>query len=325
MIAQARVKLADIPHAHPRHASGSDLADFSNETFDFVYSYAVFQHIPSAAVVFNYFREIIRVLNPGGFARLQINGLPKSAKEYTTWSGVRISGQEIHSFTRERGIDLLALTGDGTQYMWTTWRKPAACFIRRVVNAATGESAVPAQGMLSDAALWVEGLPHACDLTSLEVFIDGVRGAGCYLGPEANGLSQVNVYIPEGIRTGLLPVRLEWHGRRLCPDATLRVIPPGPSVPRLVSVSDGVNLLSYQRVDCGWMKASIEDVQPGEEFAVNIDSKPVRKVEVFQTDPRARRYEVNFELPPEISPGGHVLELRIGNRLLTRMGIEVVR
>jgi len=245
MIAQASIKLADIPHAHPRHTSGSDLAAFADETFDFVYSYAVFQHIPSAAVVFDYFRETVRVLKPGGIARLQINGLPKTAKEYTTWSGVRIAGEEIQAFAREQGIDLLALTGVETQYMWTTWRKPPASFIRRVVSAATGEGAVPAHGMLTDAALWIEGLPPACDLNSLEVFVDGVRGTGCYVGPEMNGLSQFNIFLPEGIRTGLMPVRLEWNGRRLCPDATLRVIPPGPAVPRLVSISDGINLLSY--------------------------------------------------------------------------------
>jgi len=48
-------------------------------------------------------------------------------------------------------------------------------------------------------------------------------------------------------------------------------------------------------------------------------------MESFQTDPRARRFEINFYLPPDIVAGGHVLELRLGRRLLTRMGIEVVR
>src|SRR6185437_14634763 len=89
----------------------------------FVYSYAVFQHIPSAEVVFSYLRETIRVLKPGGFARLQINGLPKTARACTTWEGVRISADEVRRFTREHGIRLLSLTGIDTQYMWTSWRK----------------------------------------------------------------------------------------------------------------------------------------------------------------------------------------------------------
>ncbi len=52
MIAQARERLDDIPHAHAHHTNGSDLALFPTDHFDFVYSLFVFQHIPSAEVVF---------------------------------------------------------------------------------------------------------------------------------------------------------------------------------------------------------------------------------------------------------------------------------
>src|SRR5580658_2587573 len=118
MIAQARRNLQDIPNAHPHHTSGSDLSLFPADHFDFVYSYAVFQHIPSADVVFSYLRETVRVLKPGGIARLQINGLPKSAKAYTTWEGVRIAGDEVRAFAHDQGVRLLSLTGVDTQYMW---------------------------------------------------------------------------------------------------------------------------------------------------------------------------------------------------------------
>jgi len=57
-------------------APGSDLAMFADEKFDFVYSFAVFQHIPSRDVVFNYLREARRVLKPAGVLRCQLNGLP---------------------------------------------------------------------------------------------------------------------------------------------------------------------------------------------------------------------------------------------------------
>src|SRR5262249_27956552 len=77
MIRMARGHLKDTPNAHPHHGSGSDLAMFSDGQFDFVYSFAVFQHIPSADVVFHYLREAWRVLKPGGILRCQINGLSK--------------------------------------------------------------------------------------------------------------------------------------------------------------------------------------------------------------------------------------------------------
>ena len=84
MIRLARERLSDTPTAHPHHSSGSDLAMFPDEKFDFVYSYAVFQHIPSREVVFSYLREARRVLKTSGILRCQMNGLPPHAKQYDT-------------------------------------------------------------------------------------------------------------------------------------------------------------------------------------------------------------------------------------------------
>jgi SAM-dependent methyltransferase len=334
MIAQAAEKLRDIPWAHAHHASGSDLARFPDEHFDFVYSYAVFQHIPSAAVVFSYLRETVRVLKPGGFARLQINGLPKTARAYTTWEGVRIGAEEIHDFTRKHDVRLLSLTGVETQYMWTTWQKPRAAEaepdtsrtrIHHAVNAFSGEQAVPATGRLACATLQIEALPAACDLNALEAVIDGVPGVPCYVGPPVNGLSQFNVFLPKQVRTGLVPVEVRWRGERLCLAATIRIIPAGPAVPRLTALSDGVNLMSAQRIDSGTMKATIEEVENIGGFRATVDGFPVCGVETFRTDPLSSRYEVNFHLPRGTRPGGHVLDVYLDARILTRVGIEVVQ
>ena len=101
MIALAREKLRDIPNAHPHATDGASLAQFADDTFDFVYSYAVFQHVPSREVVFQYLREIRRVLKTGGLARLHFNGLsrPNDADEsYNTWSGARFTAGELLEF-----------------------------------------------------------------------------------------------------------------------------------------------------------------------------------------------------------------------------------
>jgi SAM-dependent methyltransferase len=328
MIAQARRKLHDIPHAHLDRTTGSDLSLFPSDHFDFVYSYAVFQHIPSAEIVFSYLRETVRVLKPGGFARLQIDGRPRpalgpTACEDPTWEGVRIGADEIRAFTRRHGIGLLSLTGVDTQYMWTSWRKPFPCRIRQVVNAFSQEPFVPATGRLACAALEIENLPRECDLNSLEAFIDGVPGANSYISPVVKGISQFNVFLPEGVRMGLVPVRVEWHGERLCPDSIVRIIPPGPVVPRLISVCDGVNLVS-QRIESGWVTVTLEDVESIDDFAATLDGALFAKVEIYKTDPLASRYEINLHLPAAVSPGGHVLEIHVRKRVLARMGIEVV-
>src|SRR5581483_4159497 len=60
MIRLARERLAAIPHAHVHATDGATLAQFADDSFEFVYSYAVFQHIPSRDVVLAYMREILR-------------------------------------------------------------------------------------------------------------------------------------------------------------------------------------------------------------------------------------------------------------------------
>lgn len=333
MVKLAREKLYGIPNAFPYAIGGSDLKMFPDRHFDFVYSYAVFQHIPSGDVVFSYLRETVRVLKAGGIARLQINGLPKTSDGYTTWSGVRISADEIHALTREHGMELLSLTGVDSQYMWMTWRKPMDTpppngprRIRTISNAFSAEHAVPSSGRLACAAVSVQNLPDGCDLNSLKGFLDGVEGRVSYIGPrERNGFSQVNVFLPENVRTGRVPLTLEYEGRALAEPMYLRVIPPGPAVPRLNSLTDAINLMSPTRIDSGLIKASIEEVDDIRGFAATVGGAAVTEVETFRADPLTERWEVNFRIPDSIPAGNHELEIRLGRRILAKMEIEVVR
>lgn len=323
MVGRARANLARVPHAHVHHAEQSDLRAFADNYFDFVYSYAVFQHIPSGDVVFGYLREVARVLAPGGIAHLQLNGLAKTAQTYTTWSGFRISAEEVRSFAAENGLHLLALDGVGTQYMWTTWRKGAPVRIRGIGNSHTGEHAVPASGRLASASLWVENLPSGCDLNTLAALVDGTLATNTYLGPEQGGLTQFNTLLPAGTRTGLVPVTLSWAGRALCPTAWMRVIEPGPAVPRIESVTDGTNLMAERRIEGGTVKLQMEEVTDPETFHASIGGRPVRGVEMFCIDPRNQRWDISFWLPENTAPGAHLMEVRLGERRFEPITLEV--
>jgi cyclopropane fatty-acyl-phospholipid synthase-like methyltransferase len=324
MIRRAQSNLAGTPNAHPHHATGSDLRAFPDAHFDFVYSYAVFQHIPSGEVVFGYLREVARVLKPGGVAHLQLNGLPKTSQTYTTWSGFRISAGEVREFAHDHNLQLLALDGEGTQYMWTTWRRKASVRVRAISNAHSGEHAIPSHGRLACASLWIENLPEACDLNTLEARVDDLPAIGVYVGPCVNGLSQFNILLPHGTRTGLVPVEVLWAGQRLVEQAWMRVIPPGPAVPRVESVTDGTNLLSDRRIESGTVKVQLEEIAVPESFEARIDGHYVRAAEMFCTDPRSQRYDVSFLLPEGIGPGLHRLEMNLGSRKLASIPIEVV-
>jgi SAM-dependent methyltransferase len=338
MIELARERLRGTPNAFPHHTSGADLRRFPDGKFDFVYSYAVFQHIPSGDVVFQYLREARRVLKDGGILRCQINGLPPTAKHYDTWAGVRIAPDEITRFALEQDFQLLALEMPHTQYMWVTCRKrptgwvrslagrrvePTAV-VRSVSNAHTGEAVAPASGPLAALSLCVKGLPDECDLNHMSVALDGRAGRPEYIGvPAYDGVQQVNVWLPEVIRTGIVPVEMVWLGQPICPPAWVRIIPPGPAVARFETVTDGVNLLLHQRTESGLLKVTMMEVPREELFRATVDGKPVREKDCFCTDPILRRFEFNFRMPEGTGPGAHVLRLAMGKREFPPMGIEV--
>jgi SAM-dependent methyltransferase len=327
MIRLARERLRDVPNAHPQVTPHSDLAMFPAAMFDFVYSYAVFQHIPSREVVFGYLREAWRVLKPGGVLRCQLNGLPATAKQYDTWSGVRISPDEVREFARAQSFHLLALEDIWTQYMWVTLRKPSSAgpwpagpspVIRNICNAQTAETCAPNSGPLAAISLLVANIPPTADLDNITVTADARECRVVYIGPTAkDGVTQVNAILPEGIRTGLVPVTIgEAAG-------TLRIIPAGPAVPRMTQITDGVNLLLHQRTTSGIVKVVIRDLANPDAFRATIDDLPVRNLDSFCTDRTKQIYEFNFHLPEATTPGAHVLRVAIGRREFPALGIEV--
>ncbi len=350
MIALAREKLRDVPNAHPHATDGASLAQFADDTFDFIYSYAVFQHIPSREVVLQYLREIHRVLKVGGLAPLHFNGLPRTAdseSSYNTWSGARFTAGELLEFAAFRDFQVLALENASTQYMWTTWRKrpsgwneelerqrfeenpealPArpAARIRRITNASSSEPLAPSRGRFASISLWMEGLPAEAGLNYLRVTVGENFGTVTYIGPaDASGLQQVVVILPQLEATGLLPVEVQWLGRSIAPPATLRVIPPPPSVPRILSVRDGINLVAENRCETRSIKMVLEEIARPHEIEASFGGFPVQDLEFFCADPRPQRFEVNLRLPEQVGPGRYPLEVRIGRRKLAPVMVEV--
>ncbi|MGA3100005.1 MAG: class I SAM-dependent methyltransferase [Bryobacteraceae bacterium] len=338
MVRLAGERLRGAPNAFAHVTSGADLAMFPDEKFDFVYSYAVFQHIPSRGVVFDYLREARRVLKTGGILRCQVNGLREETARYDTWSGVRIAPDAIARFALESDFQLLAMEQIWTQYMWITLRKrpegwvsslsgrrlEARSVIRNISNALTGDSVAPDSGHLAVLCLWMEGLPEECDVNHLEVSADGRACRPYYIGaPEYDGLSQVNAALPEGMRTGIAPVEARWLGQPLCAPSRVRIIPGGPAVPRLHSLTDGDNLLHGAHIVSGAIKVVMVEVRRPREFRARVDAVDAPIAEWFCADPSTERYEFNFRLPPGIEPGPHNVWISIGKREFAPVGIEV--
>jgi SAM-dependent methyltransferase len=106
--------------------SGADLAPVPDASAELVFSYIVFQHIPSREVIANYVREAARVLKPGGAFKFQLNGdqSPEAlARPRDTWLGETFSEAQALELLSSAGFSLVASEGGGTQYYILTARK----------------------------------------------------------------------------------------------------------------------------------------------------------------------------------------------------------
>ncbi len=90
---------------------------------------------------------------------------------------------------------------------------------------------------------------------------------------------------------------LLWFGEPLAETAWVRVIPAGPEVPRLTSLSDGVNLLSGSTITSRSVKLFLEELATPERLEIRMHDQPVSDLDIFCTDPVNHRFEVNFQLP----------------------------
>jgi SAM-dependent methyltransferase len=141
-----------IPHATFRAVSGADLAGIPAGSIDFVFSFAVFQHVPDKAAIFNYFAETARVLRHGGIFRLHMKGLwcttigrlaleagfsnnarllkahltrvPLIRFRYLdTWQGHSIAAGEAVKKCESLGLEVLEVEDKWTTMMWVGGRK----------------------------------------------------------------------------------------------------------------------------------------------------------------------------------------------------------
>jgi SAM-dependent methyltransferase len=123
MIARAKEALADVPNAHVFQNNGADLKVLGDIQADFAFSIIVFQHIPSREVIYNYVREVHRLLRPGGLFKFQVQGaeFEESKSGMDTWFGVHFSDDDAIKMADECGFGARHRIHDsigGPQYFW---------------------------------------------------------------------------------------------------------------------------------------------------------------------------------------------------------------
>jgi len=230
---------------------------------------------------------------------------------------------------------VLALDGVSTQSLWTTWRKQSPGWsagleekiaalgdtlpvaIHKITNASSFEPVAPCRGRFAAISIRAGNLPPDAGLIHLRATIGSSLGTITSVSAtDRDGWQRIRVDLPELEATGLLPVQLFWLDRPLSEPATLRVIPPGPPIPRIVDAP--------RRIENRMVKLTLEEIARPSDIEVRMGGQPVEDLERICIDPRPQRYQVNFRLPEQVGPGLHHVKLNIGRRKLPPVPIEVV-
>ncbi len=133
MIRLAKQRLANLPNVYFHETNGRDLRIFDAETFDFVFSYITFQHIPRP-IVYEYIREVHRVLKKDGLFRFQVLDLQRrnyrEPPDDETYDGRSYSIPELRGLAKQNVFEIVGLEiaqpyeDDKTiQFVWATYRK----------------------------------------------------------------------------------------------------------------------------------------------------------------------------------------------------------
>jgi len=120
MVAEGRRSLADLPNVE-FHLTQGRFEAIADASLDLVYSFAVFQHIPSKRVISIYLAEAARTLQGGGVLKIQVDGRRRPFWRGTdTWLGAWYTPEEIRRELEARGFDIVDTWGEATQYYWLT-------------------------------------------------------------------------------------------------------------------------------------------------------------------------------------------------------------
>ncbi len=126
MVVQARKALANTLNASIYQNNGMDLSVLPEGPYDFAFSTIVFQHIPSREVIYNYVREVNRLLRPGALFKFQVQGdATMQTSPDDTWLGVPFSDVEAVAMADKCGFEPRYRHGAGEQYFWLWFFKRA--------------------------------------------------------------------------------------------------------------------------------------------------------------------------------------------------------
>ena len=119
MIAEGKARLKNKKNVSLVAGDGRYLP-LPDESFDFIFSFIVFQHMPDRETIVTNLKEISRVLKRKGVAKIQLRGLPTSKRNW--FYGPSFNESDLPSVLKNINLSVMKTGGTGTRYFWL-WLK----------------------------------------------------------------------------------------------------------------------------------------------------------------------------------------------------------
>ena len=116
MISEARTRLVNVPNVEFLETDG-DTIPLSDATCNIVFAYLVFQHIKTREMVEKNFKEIFRILKPGGIFKVLMRS-DKQKDMGRWWSGVEYDQESAEKVYEPIGFKLIKTEPVDTASYW---------------------------------------------------------------------------------------------------------------------------------------------------------------------------------------------------------------
>lgn len=329
MISRARALLKGIDNVSLYALEDNNLSCIPDESIDFIYSYAVFQHLPSRELMFRYFDEARRVIRPNGIFTFQINTTATLDDDVDTWVGEWVPSDQVTGRLETGGWRILSIEGRDTQYTWITAApkipgmdaavEGVQARIGDVHGANAPDPVVISGGPLGYLTTYIHGIPEwMCDIAELRCAIGGKAASIAYIGPgDENTWRQFNIWLPEGLGTGSHFMSLSWRGRTLGEPREVSVKARPPLSPRVVRIADGEEIGLEHEVRSDVVQITVDELVNPDDVEVHIAGIALKRRYLLRMEPLGPQWIMSFEIEPV--PAG------VSQIVVLVAGVEVYR
>lgn len=120
MILQAQQRLHTLTNAVFTATDGMSF-QLEDDSIDVVFSYIVFQHMPSIDIVQKNINEISRILKSSGVAKIQLRGVPTNKDNW--FYGPSFNTVAVKKLLQGTDLSLLKTDGEGQKNFWVWLQK----------------------------------------------------------------------------------------------------------------------------------------------------------------------------------------------------------